>query len=526
MNIVELLAHQVEERPDAPAIIDPLLAVSFADLDRESRCAADLLARQGLRRGDVVLVFCPMSVPLYVMLLGIFRLGLVAMFVDPSAGRRQIERCCVICPPKAFAASPRAHLFRFVSRAVRRIPIHLFIRTVLPARAGRRLSRGHGDSWGGSTIPADASGADAPALLTFTTGSTGAPKAAVRSHGFLLAQHRAIRDALRLEPGEIDLTTLPIFVLANLASGVTSVIPDADMRYPARADPARILHQIRRHRVTRTVASPAFLSRLATHCLARGATLETVSRVFTGGGPVFPRVLDRLAQVAPAAEISAVYGSTEAEPIALMEYRDLGSAERRATRHGKGLLAGTPVPSVRVAILPDRWDSPIGSLTEAQFTEANLGPGEPGEIVVNGDHVLNGYLRGRGDRDTKFSVEGQRWHRTGDAGYLDASGRLWLLGRCAAAIDDARGRLYPLSVEAVAEEREDIERAALLAEDGRRILIVQLADRAPGRVNATLEHDLAWARLDQIRIARRIPVDARHNAKIDYGRLRAIGSRV
>ena len=82
---------------------------------------------------------------------------------------------------------------------------------------------------------------DDEALITFTSGSTGAAKAAVRTHGFLLAQHAVLARDLELQAGEVDLTTLPIFVLANLASGVCSVIPDVDMRAPADADPARLM---------------------------------------------------------------------------------------------------------------------------------------------------------------------------------------------------------------------------------------------------------------------------------------------
>ena len=61
---------------------------------------------------------------------------------------------------------------------------------------------------------------------------------------------------------------------------------------------------------------------------------------------------------------------------------------------------------------------------------------QPGEIVVSGAHVGAGYVGGVGDAETKFRVGEVIWHRTGDAGYLDAHGRLWLLGRCSARIAD------------------------------------------------------------------------------------------
>ena len=144
---------------------------------------------------------------------------------------------------------------------------------------------------------------------------------------------------------------------------------------------------------------------------------------------------------------------------------------------------------------------------------------EPGEIVVTGDHVLNGYVDGRGDEETKFEVEDKVWHRTGDAGYLDETGRLWLLGRCEAKIDDERGELYPFAVECAASHRDDVRRAAVVLIGGKRILAIEtdMADAAD-----SIERSLAWANVDDVRVFNALPVDKRHNAKIDYPKLRAM----
>src|SRR5690606_6977711 len=109
----------------------------------------------------------------------------------------------------------------------------------IPGRwmAGRRLLRLERHRGGIVTPPAEVPG-DAAALITFTTGSTGRPKAAVRSHALLWAQHEALAEHLRLRPGDVDMPTLPIFVLNNLALGLTSAIPDFDPRRPADIDPA------------------------------------------------------------------------------------------------------------------------------------------------------------------------------------------------------------------------------------------------------------------------------------------------
>jgi acyl-CoA synthetase (AMP-forming)/AMP-acid ligase II len=138
---------------------------------------------------------------------------------------------------------------------------------------------------------------------------------------------------------------------------------------------------------------------------------------------------------------------------------------------------------------------------------------EPGEIVVSGEHVLTGYLHGHGDDESKFSVNGRRWHRTGDAGYLDNTGRLWLLGRCSACINDAHGTLYPFTVECVANHHPGVRRSAMISHKGKRVLVVEPSG---GVEFSSLKASLAWAHVDAIEVLSKLPVDKRHNAKIDY----------
>ena len=164
--------------------------------------------------------------------------------------------------------------------------------------------------------------------------------------------------------------------------------------------------------------------------------------------------------------------------------------------------------------MPDRWGEPLGPFSEAAWEARALGPGTVGEIVVAGDHVVPGYLDGEGDAETKVDVAGRRWHRTGDAGRLDADGRLWLLGRCSAASRRGDGVVYPLQVEAALRERLGV-RAAFVEVDGRHVVAVE------GAVPDGLAEAVPWAAIDAAVSVDALPVDRRHNAKVDLGELRA-----
>ena len=513
MNIIELFEARVAERPGQPALIDVVDARyrihSYQQLAEDSARAASLFQDEGIGAGDRVLVLQPMSYELYVVLLALFRLGAVAMFVDPSAGRAHIDQCCETGKPRALVGGRRVQSLRLFSRGLRRIGK----RFVIGGRALGAVSIERAQH--SAPLETKAAGDEAPALLTFTSGSTGRPKAAIRSHAFLIAQHAALEAALDLRPGESDLTTLPIFLLANLGSGVTSVIPHADLRYPGKVAPKPVLDQVRALGVTRSAGSPALYRRLVEYCERHEQALP-FARIDTGGAPVFPSFLNRLQARGPEARVVAVYGSTEAEPMAHVMYTEMRQVDRLAMSEGKGLLAGKPVDQVRLRVIRDRFGSPIGPFDAQRFSAEALPPGEIGEIVVSGGHVLPGYVDGEGDAQTKFEVDGRRWHRTGDAGYLDAEGRLWLVGRCNARIEDGRGMVYPFSVECAAQFFEGVRRSAMVSHAGRRLLLVEASRRFD---TDGLRHALSWAHLDEVRRVKSIPVDRRHNAKIDYTRL-------
>ena len=513
MNLVELLQKQARERPDVPALIEEdggRRSCTFADLERRAAQGATRLRRAGVSRGDVVLVLQPMSIELYVIVTALFRIGAVAMVPDPSADRAHIADCCERVEPSALVGPPRAHLLRLLSWPVRRIP-HAFVTGGWPLPFTTRWPARDAESDEQVTV-AECEG-DTPALLTFTSGSTGAPKGAVRTHGLLRAQYEALRDNLDLHPGQTDLATLPVFVLANLAAGMTTVLADADLKAPAQIDPGPVVEQIQSEQPTRTTASPAFFERLLD---ADDAVLDRFDRLYTGGAPVFPDLLDRMRSAAPSAEIVAVYGSTEAEPIAHVAEAEIRPADHEQMVAGGGLLAGRPVDAVELRILPDRWDTPIGPFSRAELEEKALPPNAPGEIVVAGPHVVPGYLDGRGDDQNKFAVDGTRWHRTGDAGRLDAQRRLWLLGRCDATVRDDCGALHPFAVECGARLHDDVRHAALAQWEGRRVLAVAPISPMQGVDREGLRAQLADVGLDAVVVLSEIPMDRRHNAKVDY----------
>lgn len=514
-NVVELFLAQAKARPGAIALIDRHAGrdrtTTFAELEDESARIATLLAQRGIGAGSPVLLFHPPTAELYAVIIAIFRLGAIAMVVDVSAGRDTLPAACREMPPAALFASGRALLLAVASAPLRGIAVTVtsagFALGAARLAAARRLPRHE------AIAPL---GPDAPALVTFTSGSTGAAKGAVRTHAILAAQHEAL-GSVAAATGERDLVSLPIVVLTNLGNGATSVIPDGDLRRPGAIEASAVLDQVARHRVLRITAPPALVERLVDGARdARGEALRGV-RIVTGGGPVFPDLIRRATWRA-GVPLIAVYGSTEAEPIAHVADGELGDAEREAMRGGAGLLAGRPVRETLVRIVPPALDDE--AMRAVLRGTSVVAAGTRGEIVVSGRHVVPGYLHGRGDAETKVRLDGAVWHRTGDAGYLDERGRLWLLGRVTAAVRDARGEVHPFAVECAARLMVPCRRSVLAGHRGARVLLVEGPLDADER--SVLGEALQWALLDRIIDNAKIPLDRRHNSKVDYAALPAL----
>lgn len=473
MNLVALLDEQVVRHPGKIALFAGGRGICYAELQQRSAALAARLSAGGLRQGDAALPVLDVGIPLYIALLALFRLGAVVV-VPERAGLDGLRTAAGSIAIRALVGDWRRHV----------------VRQFLPAFRGTRIVTSPHAILSGPAPPAVELPADAPALITFTSGSTGRPKAIVRSHGFLLEQHRQVGALLQSAEDDVALISLPMFILCNLALGVTSVIPDGDLRYPAACDPRPLLRQIERHRVNRLVLPPAMCERLA----ESGAMLTGITQIFTGGGPVFPDLLERLSRLAPQARITAVYGSSEAEPIAHVSLQDISAADLAAMRHGAGLLAGRPVDGLGLRIEDD-------------------------EIWVSGSHVVKGYLNPADDSASKRMIGGTIWHRTGDAGRLDEHGRLWLLGR-----HEARcGSLFPFAVETAARCMRGVRNAALVNVGGSAVLAVE-PDKT---VAAHFAQDWSrrWAGDLRVVVVPGIPMDRRHNSKVDYGRLRALLQR-
>jgi acyl-CoA synthetase (AMP-forming)/AMP-acid ligase II len=370
--------------------------------------------------------------------------------------------------------------------------------------------------------------ANETAAILFTSGSTGIPKGAVYTHEIFDAQVRMIKATYGIEPGEIDLPTFPLFALFDPAMGMTSVLPDMDFRFPAKADPAKLVQAMQEHKCTTMFGSPALIDNLSRHCEAQGITLPTLKRVLSAGAPVRNDVLARMAKVLTGdAQVYTPFGATESLPVASIGSREVLSDTASGAAAGLGVCVGKPVPGATVRVIRIT-DAPITKWS----SDLELPPGEIGEITVRGPMVTAAYYnRPEQTALAKIADGDQVVHRMGDVGYLDTAGRLWMCGRKSHRVVTTEATLFSVPVEEILNQHEAVRRTALVGvgPKGTQKPVV-LVEREPSAraADEELVRELR-ALCDKHEITKGVrslrvfpgtfPVDVRHNAKIEREKL-------
>ena len=531
-NVVTLLAAAARRVGDRDALViekSPGVThrITFAELwDRIDRVSAGLRAR-GLEPGQRAIIMIPMSIELYVVLLGVLKMGAVAVFVDPWIGRRQIAAFAAFADPSAYLGIPKSHVLRLMDSQLRQISLSVTTGSRLlrfPARWSlAELTDQPGD---GGVHPV---AVDDPALITFTGGSSGVPKGANRTHGFLTAQHRALQHEFPYAEDDIDMPMFPVFALNNLAMGMTSIVPTIDFKAVADTDGRIVLDQIERHDVTTCTASPPFIDRVVVAVAESAAPRQRLRRILTGGAPVTDRQLQAWRQTLPNTETIVVYGSTEAEPVAHIDaVARLAAEPAGSSPTPPGYCVGRPTELIETRIIRIE-PGPIDVVADT-WEAWQLGPGQIGELIVAGEHVCRDYyLNPQAIRENKLvDADGTIWHRMGDTGYFDTEQRFWLVGRVHSTIVRGGQFVHPQLVEQAARGNDArIRRVAAVglpdASLGERVVVVV---ESPGR-DENLRDDVgrrleeARQTFDEIKTtARPLPVDPRHNSKIDYETLK------
>ncbi len=485
VTAVEVFEATARRQPERPAIHYFDGTLRYGEVDGLADGLASALAGMGVARGDRVGLYLQ-NVPQFVIAqYGIWKAGGIVVPLNPmfktaelayhlnDSGAKILIVLESLYAETARQVVPRTSVRHAITTSeLDFLPAGAAVPKLLAGSAKRRFPEAEDFM---ELVRRDARGLGSPRLrpediayLTYTSGTTGPPKGAMNTHGNVVHNALVYATWMRLGPEDVILGVAPLFhITGTIAYLAAAAAAGAPVVLSYRFDAGEALRLIERWRATFTVASITVFIALADHPGVRTRRLASLRKVYSGGAPVSPAVVERF-RALTGAYIHNVYGLTETtSPSHLVP---LG-CEAPVDPATGALSVGVPVPGVGARVV----DLEGG---------ADLPPGETGEIVVKGPMVVPGYW-GKPDETTHAIRDG--WLHTGDVGKMDGAGWFYILDRKKDLINVSGYKVWPREVEDVLYQHPAVKEAAVVGVPdpyrGETVkAFVALGAGVPGRV--------------------------------------------
>ncbi|HET6857618.1 MAG TPA: AMP-binding protein [Streptomyces sp.] len=447
----------VARAPEDPALTYFDGRLTYRETDALSDSVAGHLAARGLRRGDRVAVMLQNTPHFVIALLGAWKAGATVVPVNPMYKSAEVahvladaEVSALVCSDRAWAAYLRDTVANSsVHTALTACELDFQTRNDERVLNFERVERaGDADDLvavarQGVPAPQDRelSSADV-ALISYTSGTSGAPKGAMNSHGNIMINAERQRAGHPIEEGARYFALAPLFHITGMVCELGACIANAGTLVLAyRFHPGVVLDAFAEHRPAYTVGpSTAFMALAATPGVTR-EHFESFQVISSGGAPVPPALVEKFrAGLGPY--IRNGYGLTECTaPCASVP----PEKEAPVDPVSGTLSVGVPGPDTVVRIVDEKGE-------ETPF-------GEPGEILVRGPQVVSGYWR-RPEATAEAFPDGEL--RTGDIGFMDADGWLYVVDRKKDMINASGFKVWPREVEDVLYTHPAVREAAVV----------------------------------------------------------------
>ena len=486
-NLNLALLRRASATPNNVAVFDGKTKVSTSWselLSMVENCRGNL-AHRGVASGDRVAILAPFTARTIAFIYACWADGIVPVVADPGLGVANMRRALRESHPQ-FVVTVRttrvvAKMLHIAHR-VERIDL-----TDVTSVHGRARSAA-------VNIPKSLE-----AAVLYTSGATGLAKGVSYSHGQLRALAHAIKEQFAITDEDGIAAAYIPFALYGPAWGVAVALPKINVVAPSKLSAQNLRQALDGVKGSILFAAPAPLRNI----IKGAATFPSIRCVMSAGAPVSAGLLRDVARAFPQASLYSPYGMTEMLIVS--------DGVRSTSDLHRGVPVGEPIPGASVMILP------VGFTTDQSVHP--LQNGETGEIFVTGPWLSSGYdqhwLR---NREARLSYNGFVWHRTGDVGHI--SDGVVIEGRVAHLIRTGSKTLTPVPLEQLIEEKiPGVTAAAVeVVVGGVPSLALVLCDGkttgSADRVNESHVRDIA-PDVVAVFFKKKLPVDRRHNSKID-----------
>ena len=437
MNFFRLIDESCQRAPSSTALIIGDEQISYGELGTRIGCVASSLRELGVQPGDRLALLMPNSVEYLVSYYALLRIGAVAVPLNPLLREPEVHYIMEDCQASGLIFHQE---FASIVEALRS-KLSSLHHTILVGDKGEAETQTFNDllqigDQKSSTVDRDDRDL---ATLIYTSGMTGDPKGAMLSHRGLMASAQATIEGFQFRPTDCIIGVLPfahifgknLLVQAALVAGASVVVM-------ARFESALVVEAMERWKATAFSGVPLMLIALSNALEAQPRDVSTLRKCMVGGTTVPMEVVRRFQGLFSHCEVVEAYGISENTGIVTLN--PLGGGHREHS-------AGRPLGLNEVRVVDNQGQ--------------DVTQGLPGEIAIHGPQLLLAYW---GMPEATASAVRDGWLITGDIGYLDKDGYLFLIDRKKDLIITSGYNVYPKEVENVLYDHPQVEAAAVIGQ--------------------------------------------------------------
>lgn len=446
--------------PDRTAISYFDGSLSFRDLDERSNAFAGALTAGGFAHGDRLAIYTQNNPAFVVALLAAWKAGGIAVLINPMNKAREVSYLLkdsgasalltlddlwesVACGVVATGETSVGRVFVTSATDDQKRDDDRVLTSVLTStpRETVRLSDAFAANAGHIPDPVSLEHST-PAVLTYTSGTTGVPKGAINTHGALAFNSQTYREWMHLTQDDVILGIAPLFHITGLVGHVcVSLLVGSNLVLVHRFQSQVVMDAIREHRPTFTVGAITVFNNLANLPGVSADDFSSLRTVYSGGAPIAPALRDDIAD-RTGLQVHNIFGMTETNSPT--HGVPLG-VEAPVDANTGALSIGIPVFNTVARIIDDNGQS--------------VPPGEIGEIAISGPQIIPGYWN-KPDQTAAAIVDDEL--RTGDVGLMDQNGWFYLVDRKTDMIIASGYKVWPREVEDVLHSHPDVREAAVV----------------------------------------------------------------
>lgn len=529
---------KIDERSNdySPAILEmgmgnDAYVTSFSQLSQRVNNVSSGLKEIGVKQNDRIALLIPPGGDLAAVLYGVWRAGAVAVVVDAGLGLKGIREALRGAGPDYVIGVPKA------LGITRLMGLHAINISTSPLEEKRKkalkvtYTLADIENLGrGKPLPNSVKDSS-DAAVVFTSGATGPPKGVTYTHAHLQSQRDALINLYKITPNDRLVAAFGPFALFGPALGILSATPNMNMSKPSTLTATALADAVAASKATLVFGSPAALANIistADRLSERQRQVLTKPRLLLStGAPVPLETLYSIRTIIPNAIAHTPYGMTEMLPVADIDIKDLEHAGAK-----NGICVGYPVPEVSVTIQPlNVQGEPSG--------EPVITPGVTGEICISSNHGKREYDKLYfTEQASRIISDNHVGHRSGDVGHFDEKGRLWVEGRLAHVVTTPTGPVTPYALETAVKKIQYVQEAAAVGVGpvGNQtvvIVITIIGEEKKGLAQTFITHQVrnlvatvSDCDVSAVLVAKTLPVDIRHNSKIDRKKVSVWATRI